>query len=720
MLMKPLLSALCLFPALLALLISPRLQAEEPAFTLAAVLDYPQAEALLASPVDDRVVWVSTRRGVRNIWMAEAPDWQGRQLTRYDEDDGQAITELRFSPDGAALFYLRGGAPNRDGDLPNPLSDPRGVKRELWQLRFAGGEAPRALVETGRYAVFPDGQQVAYLREGQLHVLPLSPAEAVAAEDPAAAAGSEEEQSPAQPLFSVRKGIADFRIAPDGSALAFVSDRGDHAFVGVYHIDSGSLVWMKPSLDHDQSPVWSPDGTQLAFLRVPNEKLSLPFEPRRDGLPWSIQLADPHSGESREIFRADPGVGSAFQPGYWFVGDHLWWTRQGRIVFPWEKSGWLHLWSIDAAGGETIDLTPGEGEVQYAQLAPGEDSLLVSANHGDLHRRHLWQLAPDRAEAESLTQGDGIEWLGQLTGAGTLVFLAADARRPAHPVAIVSGERRVLAPAPPPAFPLQALVEPEPVSFRASDGMRIHAQLFRPPASCGDGPHPGLLFFHGGSRRQMLLGFHPSTYYANAYAFNQAMAARCFVVAAVNYRSGVGYGMHFREALDYGARGAAEYRDVVGAGLYLAARADVDPARLGLWGGSYGGYLTALGLARASDLFAAGVDLHGVHDWNVVINNFVQHYDPAARADFAQLAYASSPMAYLKGWRSPVLLIHGDDDRNVPFSESVDLAEALRRQGTPMESLVFPDEVHGFLLHRNWLAAYEAAADFLQRELAAR
>ena len=113
----------------------------------------------------------------------------------------------------------------------------------------------------------------------------------------------------------------------------------------------------------------------------------------------------------------------------------------------------------------------------------------------------------------------------------------------------------------------------------------------------------------------MLLGWHYMYYYNNAYAMNQYLASRGYVVLSVNYRSGIGYGMKFREALNYGAGGASEFNDVLGAGLFLKSRPDVDPARIGLWGGSYGGYLTALGLARASDLFAAGVDMHGVHDW---------------------------------------------------------------------------------------------------------
>ncbi len=324
--------------------------------------------------------------------------------------------------------------------------------------------------------------------------------------------------------------------------------------------------------------------------------------------------------------------------------------------------------------------------------------------------------------SHALTPGEGIEWAPVPAGSHGVAYLAAGPTTPAHARILTGegGDSRPLVPGGIPAvFPADRLVTPTAVVFPGADGMPIHGQLFLPRAGADDGPRPAVIFFHGGSRRQMLLGFHMRGYYHNAYALNQYLASRGFVVLSVNYRSGIGYGMEFREAENYGARGASEFNDVMGAGLYLAGRADVDPERIGLWGGSYGGYLTALGLARASDLFAAGVDIHGVHDWNVVVRNFVPDYDAEARAEWARVAYQSSPMAYLDGWRSPVLVIHGDDDRNVPFSESVDLVEELRARGVDLEQLVFPDEVHGFLLHRNWLAAYRATAGFLERKLTA-
>jgi dipeptidyl aminopeptidase/acylaminoacyl peptidase len=143
----------------------------------------------------------------------------------------------------------------------------------------------------------------------------------------------------------------------------------------------------------------------------------------------------------------------------------------------------------------------------------------------------------------------------------------------------------------------------------------------------------------------------------------------------------------------------------------------VDPARIGVWGGSYGGYLTALALARSSDMFAAGVDFHGVHDWNLTLLNYQPGYDPAADANIARMAWESSPLSSMRGWKSPVLLIQGDDDRNVQFANTVRLAAALRAQGVEFEEHVFPDEIHGFLLYKDWMTAYALTAAFFARHL---
>ena len=192
------------------------------------------------------------------------------------------------------------------------------------------------------------------------------------------------------------------------------------------------------------------------------------------------------------------------------------------------------------------------------------------------------------------------------------------------------------------------------------------------------------------------------------------------MVLSINYRSGIGYGLNFREALQYGPTGASEFRDVEGAGLYLRARCDVEPNHIGIWGGSWGGFLTAIALARTSGLFSAGVDMSGVHDWNI------DHPENFAISDTApdpnarwRLAWDSSPLASVDTWHSPVLLVQGDNDDEVPFLQTVQLAAALRQRNVDVQELVFPDEVHDFLLYRDWYAAYSASAEFFYRYLKA-
>jgi dipeptidyl aminopeptidase/acylaminoacyl peptidase len=325
------------------------------------------------------------------------------------------------------------------------------------------------------------------------------------------------------------------------------------------------------------------------------------------------------------------------------------------------------------------------------------------------------------ARPTALTRGTGAEWMPAPIDANTIAFIRSDGRQPAHAAILRNGEARALdtlAQAQARTALANQLVEPQAVTFTSTDGMEIPAQLFVPRDLKTGERRPAVLFFHGGSRRQMLLAWHYLSYYHSTYAMNQYLASRGYVVLSVNFRSGTGYGLNFREALNYGATGASEFQDVMGAGLYMKNRADVDPRRIGIYGGSYGGYLTAHALARASDLFAAGVDIHGVHDWNQGIRTFIPTYNPGPEIE--RRNFLASPMNFIDGWKSPVLLIHGDDDRNVSFVETVNLAEELRKRGVTFESLVIPDEVHGFLRYDSWLRVFQASADFFDRHLKAK
>ena len=659
----------------------------------------PFASTIVAAPAANAVAFVLNARGVRNIWVTDSTRAAARMVTAFTQDDGQDITSLAFSSDGRTLYFVRGGGPNRTGENPNPTSDPAGAEQAIWRVKLDGSAAARVTDGTSPTPA-PRGDGFVFTRRGAIWNATVTGDSTRTAQ-----------------LFRMRGTGASLRWSPNGEQLAFVSNRGTHSFVGVYTVATKSLNWISPSTDGDNSPVWSRDGARIAFLRMPYSGQDLGFRATRTAQPWSIMVADVASGSAREIFRAAAGRGSAYWP---IVADNqLQWTAGDQIVFAWERTGWVHLWSIAATGGTPTDLTPGNGEVEFVSLSQNGARVLYNTNIGDIDRRRVMTVAADgRSAPVAALTAPGIAWNPVESSKGAIVALVSDARMPAHAAVLDGGVWKALAPETMPAdFPAAALVIPTPVTFRAADGITSYGQLFMPPNARPGEKHPAVIFMHGGSRRQMLLGWNYGAYYHHAYAMNQALALRGYVVVSLNYRSGIGYGMEFREALRQGATGGSEYGDVVAAARWLGARTDVDRTRIGLWGGSYGGYLTAMGLTRNPELFKAGVDVHGVHDWNVGIRTFVPDYDVYANPAATTLAFTSSPLAQVRNWRAPVLLIHGDDDRNVRFIETLTLIEHLRAQGVPVEQLVFPDEIHGFLRHDSWMRAYEAALDFFRRKM---
>ncbi len=675
--------------------------ATEPAvpFTIDQVMSAPFASSPIASPAGAKVAWLMDERGQRNIWVASAPDWKGHKVTSFNEDDGQEIADLAWAPDGSYLLFTRGGDFEMGRDNPNPALSPQKPEQAIWAAAMDGSPAKK-LAEGHAPAISPKGDIVAFLRPNQMFVMKPSGEDAKSA-------------------LSEKEHPTNLTWSPDGAQLAFVSERTGHSIIGIYAPAANSLRYLDASVDKDSEPVWSPDSTHLAYVRIPAQTRAFDFGPQREGEPWSIRIADVKTGFAREAFRAKNGPGSVF---HGIVAEHqIFWAAGNRLIFPWERNGWLHLYSLPAQGENELELTPGDGEVEHVAISRDGKTIYYSTNIGDTDRRHLWSVdSSGREKPQPLTRGEDIEWAPTPVADGSaLVFLTSSYNEPAHAAVRSSdGKRKPLAPeAIPSSFPSASLVRPQPVMLTAADGLPIHGQLFLPSGRQAAERHPALIFFHGGSRRQMLLGFHYMAYYSNAYCLNQYFASQGYVVLSVNYRSGIGYGLNFREALNYGATGASEFNDVQGAGLYLKSRPDVDPNRIGVWGGSYGGYLTALALARASDLFAAGVDFHGVHDWNDVIENFVPAYDPKTQTEAARIAFESSPLASVKTWRSPVLLIHGDDDRNVPFSQTIKLVEALRQQHVTFEELIIPNEIHDFLMHQHWVEAYKATADFFARKL---
>jgi len=671
-------------------------------FTLQQILSAPFPSDLTAAKNSNRVVWVFDQQGKRNIWAAEAPGFAARQLTRYNEDDGQELSDLHWSSDANALVYVRGGGKNAAGQVPNPGSNPAGAEQAVWTVAWSGGDPKR--IDAGHSPDVSSRGTIAYVKDGQVWLSPMD--------------GSEKSQQ-----LVVRGQNFGPHWSPDGSKLAFVSTRGDHSFIGIYDPPAKSISFIAPTVDSDGSFVWSLDGKRVAFVRQPAEKRDAPqgyFIAPDKPHPWAIWVADASTHAAKQIWHSSATPQGSFP----FMaedtgGGVLNWAADNQIVMASEEDGWQHLYALPADGGAPKLLTPGSCEVEQWSSTPDKKTVLFNSNCGDVDRRHIWTVPVIGGNPGQLTPGKGIEWSPVVLSDGrTMVYVGSDATHAARPhVTTLAGDTLTAALAPetwPKDFPSDSLVTPQQAIFKSTDGLELHGQLFVPAGAKAGDKRPALVFLHGGPIRQMLLGWHYMYYYSDSYAMNQYLASRGYLVLALNYRSGIGYGRAFREAPGRAGRGATEYQDVVAAGKFLQGRPDVDPKRIGLWGGSYGGYLTALGLGRNSDLFAAGVDFHGVHDWPT--DNWDGKNIPA---ELTKLAHDSSPVTAVDTWKSPVLFIHGDDDRNVYFTQTVDLTARLREKGVDIEQLIFPDEIHDFLLHRDWLAAYHAANDFFDRRLKA-
>lgn len=702
----------------------------------------------------DRLAWMVYDRGMRNVYSAAAPDFQPVRLTSFLEDDGTDLTDVKISDDGAIVVFVRGSAPNRYGWVANPSQNPDGMERAIWAVRTSGG-APWRVAEGGSPELSPDGRHVLYVRDGQIHRASVLRSGPVTAMDTGGV-----------PFIRAWGRNGSPRWSPDGRKIAFVSDRENHSYVAVYDVASRKMIYVSPGVDCDGGPTWSPDGRQLAFHRRPGTPFgrqaqvgtggignpggaaSNPNAARPAGNPaggcggggfggggggggggrgtggagnmrnspgfytgtlpgghtLSLMIADATTGEAREFWHNAPGdtLFTSANNMAW-AGDH--------VVFPVAVPGdeWDRWYAVPLRGGDPVRLTTTDGLIENATsvaLSPdGGRTLFYCTNATDIERRHIWMVPTGGGTPRRISMGDGIETYPQpLASGGQVAVIYMDAKTPAS-IALVptdGGTPRVIYPTLGSDFPTEAHVVPEVVHTTAADGLDISNTLFLPKDLRPGETRPAIVFVHGGPMRQMLPGYHYMQFYHWAYAVNQWLASQGYVVLSINYRSGIGYGNSFRRAPNTQGRGNSEYQDVVAGAKYLQGRADVDPARIGIWGLSYGGLLTAEALARNSDIFVAGADLAGVHMYGNVI-------------DSTNLAFRSSAVGAIDGWKSPVFLVHGDDDRNVDFAQTVGLVQLLRARGIYYELEVVPDDLHESMIHWKWIRTFDNMGRFLKR-----
>ena len=666
------------------------------------ILGFPSPDNLVASPDGSTIAWTFNERGARNIYVAEAPEFDPRRITAYQEDDGQELTNLSFSSDGKTIVYVRGGDHGSNWPAEARRIQPGGHAAEDAGLvdRDRRWRAPKLLGEGDEPVVAPDGDRVAFVKDRRIWIAPL------------------DGWKPAEQAFFARGTSESPAWSPDGRTLAFVSNRDDHSFIGIFTrqaADSLSCAFNVARFGARMVGGRTPDRVHAPARRGGAPRSPLHGQSRRRGRFWlptapsctvrALRVTAVRSGDSLvdRFLRTPAGSTSTGRPT----------IALSSVSY---QDGWPHLYSIrrPGDGGKPTLLTPGPFMVEQVDDHPRRTFVVYSANTGsdrhDVDRRHLFKVpvnggAPDRADVR---HGDRVE-SGRRRATGRRSRFShpmRSARRSRRRAARRRTERRACGRS-------RARGVPRGAARHARTG-DVPGERRRgdPRRNCSSRP-----VATRASRRS-------STFTAAAAADAARMALHGLLRERLRRESvprepwlhrAVGQlpARHrLRSRVSFpGARGRARCVRVprrAAAGRYLQARPDVDPKRIGIWGGSYGGYLTALALGRNSDVFAAGVDIHGVHDRVPAVRDPTAQRlvgDGLTEADLRQalnVAFESSPISAVKTWKSPVLLIHADDDRNVEFHQTVDLKRRLLEKGVNVEELVLPDDIHDSLLWRNW------------------
>ncbi len=673
-----------------SILIFTNLRVHPQSYTIDDILSMPYCTDLISSKKGQKVAWVSTIRGIREIYVAEYPSFKPKNIFRSQGDDGQILSNLMFSPDEEWLYFGKGSAPNRQGEIANPSSLVKYPERGLFRINLTTNKID-TVGNYNQYVISPDGEYLLILDGNTLNKVSLR-------------------DKILKEVIKMRGTFSDVVFSSTGEKILFVSNRGDHSFIGTYLFGDQHIKWISPSIYNDAYPAWNNDGTKITFIRSPGT-IKGQLADITGGHPFQIMIYDLVDEKITAIW-SSPGDDGGFSQYY--NSTPIQWSNSGEIIFYSEHEGWMKLYALDPSNGKISALLDGDCEIEHSHLSNQSHQLIFSTNCDDIDRRDLYTYDLMTRDIRQVTDGDDIETNPLILKDGIIAFRKSSFNNPTHIVIKSGQDDRSISEMELGTFPTASHVVPKQVVFQSGDGIKIHGQLFTNEEG---GLKPGVLFMHGGPIRQMLLGYHYSSYYANAYAFNQYLASQGYVVLSVNYRAGIGYGRSFRRAEYQGPRGASEYQDIVAAAHYLQTLDNVDADRIGLWGGSYGGLLTAQGLARNSDLFKAGVDFHGVHDWAWRATDFSEGGFWGITEDLLEEAYESSPVADIDTWKSPVLMIHGDDDRNVMFGQTIDLVQRLNEKGVHTEVLVLPDEVHGFYRYDSWLRAYRATEHFFNRFL---
>ncbi|MBL8265104.1 prolyl oligopeptidase family serine peptidase [Steroidobacter sp.] len=614
------------------------------------------------------------------LFIASEPEFVPRTLVARTADS--VVASAFPSSDGRSLLYISERA------KPSP-------SRELLALDLETGKS--TVVASGNdvpsdFVFAPNGNAIAYA-EGR-EILEYRRVDA----------GRWERRSLLKsddPRHLAAVELGGLAYSPDATKIAFVSVRkAKQQYIAIHDIERTETRYIEPGIFRDAVPVWSPDGTELAFVRLPgNWTKQYRFTPQREGAPWSILVANAKSGAVRTVWKADAGLGSIA------YGSRLTWAKTGDLLFRWEKTGWSLLYAVAASGGRPRLLTPGEAEIENFVLSADQRTVIYQSNQGDLGRAHVWSVSLDTGKPVQLTSGTGVERNPKISAGGYVSYLAdnhgnlppqlmlrgPDGKQRALTVLSKAAETSVTS-------VWRSFLPTEVIRVTADDGVVSHHVLIKPSTPPPASGYPVIVAAKGGPMSRVLPGI------GNYTTFGQYAASRGYLFVDINYRGSTGFGRDYREPRQGGAAGASEVHDLAGLAKYLQGRKDVNPKRIGIMGLSYGGHMVGVAMSRLPDQFAAGVSLYGVADWVVEMKKDQQDEGGMSappefirlseRVRIEDLAYESSPPAHLANWRGPTLFTMGDLDSKGHMESLIDLGNQLMERGVPVEFYVDPAGGH--------------------------
>ena len=456
-------------------------------------------------------------------------------------------------------------------------------------------------------------------------------------------------------------------------------------------------------------PYWAPDGT------------------------WAVVDVRSYDNRDRWIARLHPETGTVTSldrqrddawiagPGIaWWGGEStVGWTPDGRFWYQSEASGWSHLWAV-GADGETEALTSGAFEVSEPTLAPDGRAWVFQSSEGDRAQRHVWTMpaaAPGRgaqafARRERLTDAVG-RWDYALSPDGRrLALLHSTASRPPdvfvqrigqEPVRVTDSAR--------PEWTALGWLEPDVVEIPASDGARVPARIYRPEAMGAEPNGAAVLFVHGAGYLQNAHRWWSS--YHREYQFHHLLAERGYLVLDLDYRASAGYGRDWRAAVA-GHLGGRDLQDYVDASRWLGETRGIDPERVAIYGGSYGGFLTLMALFTEPEHFGGGAALRSVTDWAHYNDTYTRNI-LGRPAEEPEAFKRSSPIEFAAGLDDPLLMTHGLVDDNVQPQDIFRLSQRLIELGKrDWELALAPVEPHGYTEPTSWADKLSRILDLIE------